>query len=181
MNKFLRKFEINELVIISFTAALGLAVKPVVVPLIHMITGPLMIPGGALAGGFYMLWIVVGAALIDRRGTATLIALVQAIIVMISGTFGTHGFISLLTYALPGIMIDIFLIITRKNIKTPIMFFLCGAIANISGTYLSNLVFFRLPIVPLMFSLSSASISGGIGGLIAYLIFFKIKKIGMEI
>jgi len=181
MNKFLRKFEINELVIISFTAAIGLAIKPVVVPLIHMITGPLMIPGGALAGGFYMLWIVLGAALIDKRGTATLIALVQAIIVMISGTFGTHGFISLLTYAIPGIMIDVFLIITRKNIKIPIMFFICGAIANISGTYLSNLVFFRLPILPLMFSLSSACLSGGIGGLIAYLIFSKIKNIGMEI
>jgi hypothetical protein len=181
MEKFLRKFKLNELLIITFMASIGLAIKPIVVPLIHMITGPLMIPGGALAGGFYMLWIVIGAALVDKKGSATLIALVQAIIVMISGTFGTHGFISLFTYLLPGIMIDVFLIISRRSIKTITTFFICGVIANVSGTYLSNLVFFRLPVVPLLFSLASASLSGGLGGIVAYKIFYKIKSIGMEI
>ena len=146
-----------------------------------MITGPLMIPGGALAGGFYMMWIVLGASLVNKKGAATLIALVQAIIVTISGIFGTHGFISIFTYALPGMMIDLFLVISKKHIDKPIMFFITGIIANISGTYLSNLVFFRLPLVPLILSLACASLSGGVGGLIAYRVFDKVKEMGLEL
>lgn len=53
MNKVLRKFSIYELVLIAVMAALGIAVKPVVVPVAHLIAGPLMIPSGDLAGGIY--------------------------------------------------------------------------------------------------------------------------------
>lgn len=52
--KALRGFSIFQLVIISVVAALGVATKPIIVPLVHIITGPLFIPGGAIAGGFYM-------------------------------------------------------------------------------------------------------------------------------
>jgi len=51
-------------------------------------------------------------------------------------------------------------------------------LANISGTMLSNLVFFRLPVIPLLLSLCAASLSGGLGGLIAYNIVKTLKKQG---
>ncbi|MBN2286595.1 MAG: ECF transporter S component [Tissierellales bacterium] len=176
-NTFLDRFTVYELIIISLTAALGLASKPVIVPITHIITGPLFIPGGSVAGGFYMMWIVLGASLVRKRGAASLIALTQGIIVMITGSFGTHGVISILTYGIPGITLDLIFILLNKRYNQPIDFFLAGVIANLSGTYLSNLVFFRLPLIPLALSLSTGALSGGLGGLLAYMIFKKVKII----
>lgn len=180
MGKFTKKHSILEIIIISLMAALGLATKPLIMPLIHMITGPLFIPGGAVAGGFYMMWLVLSASLIQKRGVATLTALIQALIVMISGSFGSHGIISVLTYSLPGIMIDVVFLILRRKVDTKMDFFLAGIVANISGTYLSNLVFFRLPIIPLAISLLSACLSGGLGGLLAYFIKEQLNKFGLN-
>lgn len=180
MSKFIKEYSILEIIIIAMMASLGLATKPIIVPITHMITGPLFIPGGAVAGGFYMMWIVLSASLINKKGAATLTALTQALIVMISGSFGSHGIISILTYSLPGIMIDLYLIISRRMISNKVDFFISGIIANLSGTYLSNLVFFRLPIIPLAISLLSASLSGGLGGILAYIIRNQLNKFGLE-
>ncbi|WP_461204698.1 ECF transporter S component [Clostridium sp. DL1XJH146] len=179
-NGILKKFNIFEIIVIALMAALGLATKPIIVPLTHMITGPLFIPGGAVAGGFYMLWIVLGAGLIPKRGTATLIALTQAIIVAVTGTFGTHGVLSIVTYTLPGLMIDFIFLLLRRKITTSIDFFLAGVIANLSGTYLSNLVFFKLPLIPLVLSLATGTLSGGLGGIIGYVLAKKIKSMDIE-
>ncbi len=183
MNKkstFLRKFSIYEIVVIALMAALGLATKPIIVPLTHLITSPLFIPGGAVAGGFYMMWIVLGAALVNKRGTATLIAFTQSLIVMVMGAFGSHGVVSIITYSLPGLMVDLLFLMARRKINAPIDFFLAGIIANMSGTYLSNLVFFRLPAIPLILSLASGALSGGLGGVIAYFICRKIADLGFD-
>lgn len=173
MKKLLKGFTVFELVLISIMAALGIASKTIIVPLIHIVTGALFIPGGALAGGFYMMWILLGAAIVKKPGAATLVALVQAIMIIVLGGMGTHGIMSLLTYSLPGITTDLFLIIRRRYDLVD-CFFGC-IIANMTGTFLSNLVFFRLPIIPLVFSLSLAALSGGLGGFIAYTIVKSLR------
>lgn len=174
----MKQFRVYDLILIALMATLGIATKPVIVPLTHMITGPLFIPGGAVAGGFYMFWLVLAAGLVGKRGVPTLTALVQGLIVIVTGSFGSHGIMSLITYTLPGLMIDLVFVMLRRKWTTVYDFFLAGIIANLAGTYLSNLVFFRLPLLPLLMSLSSAIISGGLGGLIAYQIFTRVKKIG---
>ena len=168
LRKFLLRFNLFDLVIMALMASLGIAIKPLVVPLAHIITGPLYIPGGVVAGGFYMMWMVVGSGLVGKRGAATLIALVQALIVISLGIFGTHGMMSIFTYVLPGIAVDLILILIRHRACCPGCCFIAGAVANISGSFLVNLVFFRLPLVPLVLSLSTAALSGGVGGLIAH-------------
>ncbi len=176
MGRFLSRFSMFELIIIAMMAALGIATKPVVVPLAHIITGPLYIPGGAVAGGFYMMWIVLGAGIVKKPGTATLIALVQAIMIIVTGFYGTHGILSIATYTLPGLAVDALLLIIRSKGNNMIDCFLGGIAANISGTFLSNIVFFRLPLIPLILSLSSAALSGGLGGIIAYNIIKGFEK-----
>jgi len=173
----MRIFTINELVIIGLVAALGIATKPIVVPLVHIITGPLFIPGGSLAGGFYMLWIVLGAGMIKKTGSGTMIAVTQALLAVVLGIYGTHGIISLLTYTLPGIAIDIVFLFSRNRQYNLLHFFLAGALANISGAFAVNFVIFQLPLVPLLLSLSIALFSGGLGGIIAYNINFKLNKL----
>jgi len=97
-------------------AALGIAIKPVIVPLAHIVTGPLFIPGGVVAGGFYMMWLVLGFGLTGKRGTATLIGLIQAFVVLGTGFFGSHGVMSLLTYTVPGIMADLGLLLIGHRV-----------------------------------------------------------------
>ena len=177
--KFIRKFSAFQLIVIALMATLGIATKPIIVPLVHIITGPLYIPGGAIAGGFYMMWIVLGVGLINKIGVATVIALIQAIMVVSLGIFGTHGIMSLLTYMIPGLAVDALLILIRYRKPSLANLFLCGVVANISGTFLVNVVFFRLPIVPLILILSSGALSGGIGGIIAYKIIDKLEQQGI--
>jgi polyferredoxin len=46
--------------------------------------------------------------------------------------------------------------------------FLAGMLCNLAGTIMVNLVYFRLPVIPLVLSLSAAALSGGLGGLLAF-------------
>lgn len=158
-------------------AALGIATKPIIVPLTHIITGPLFIPGGAVAGGLYMMWIVLGGCLIRKKGAAFLIGFVQGIIVIVSGAYGTHGVASIITYTLPGLAIDLIWILIRSKGEKLLDCFIAGMVANITGTYLSNWMFFKLPWIPLIISLSSAALSGGLGGIIAYNIMIRIDSL----
>lgn len=176
MRNYLKRFSVFDLVVISLTAALGIGIKPIIVPLVHIITGPLYIPGGAAAGGFYMLWIVLGLGITGKPGTGTLIGLVQGLLVMITGVYGTHGAASIITYTFPGILVDVGARLLGRRLLSPGGFFILGLLANISGTYLSSLIFFRLPLIPLLLSLSTASLSGGLGGLIAYRIILELNK-----
>jgi ABC-type thiamin/hydroxymethylpyrimidine transport system permease subunit len=173
--KDLRGLTIFEWVLMALMASLGIATKPIVVPLAHMVTGPLFIPGGAFAGGFYMFWLVLSGGLIGKRGVPTMTALIQALIIVVTGSFGSHGLISIVTYTLPGLMVDLVFLVIRRKWESPFDFFFAGMVANLTGTYLTNLVFFRLPWLPLVMTLASALLSGGIGGIIAYQIFKRIQ------
>lgn len=176
----LSSFSVFNLTIIAVISALGVATKPIVVPLVHVVTGPLFIPGGAIAGGFYMLWIVIGMGLVKKFGTGTLIGIVQSILVIATGTMGNHGIMSIISYTLPGIAVDlVFLFSKNKNYNVLHYVFGCMA-ANVTGTLISNIMFFRLPYITVIFIISSAALSGAIGGLIANSIIKGLEKININ-
>jgi hypothetical protein len=179
--KMLGRFSIRSLILIAAMASLGLAVKPIVVPLVHLISTPLMIPGGALAGGFYMMWLVMATGLTRQRGSATLTGLVQAILVLITGVPGSHGVLSMLTYTLPGLIIDLFLLLIRRQIDHRFIAFMACLLANLTGTALTNIIFFSLPAVPLALSLLVAAFSGGLGGLLTWEILRALSEFGIEV
>ena len=176
MNRFLSRFSMFDLVVLALMACLGIASKPIIVPLTHIITGPLYIPGGVVAGGFYMMWIVLGAGLVKKTGAGTLVAAVQAIMVMALGIYGTHGLMSLFTYLLPGLAVDLVWLLGGRRGNLAVFCFFAGMAANASGVFLVNVVFFRLPLIPLLLSLSSAALSGGLGGLVAYTVIRQVEK-----
>ena len=126
-----------------------------------------------------MIWIVLGVGLINKIGVATIIASVQAIMIVSLGIFGTHGIMSFLTYIIPGLAVDILLILVRYRNPWLCNFFLCGMMANLSGTFLDIVIFFRLPFVTLILILSSAALSGGVGGIIAYTMINKLGQQGI--
>lgn len=180
-NRFLSRFSIFDLVIIAIISALGIATKPIVVPLVHIITGPLFIPGGAVAGGFYMMWLVLGAGFVKKTGTPTLIGLVQAILVISTGIMGTHGVMSLASYTIPGIVVDIIFLFSKDK-SFNILHYVFGTMAaNVSGTLIANILFFRLPKVTVVLVLASAALSGVIGGIIVWSINQGLEKIEINL
>ena len=176
LQKALRRFTVKELIIIAAIAALGIAVKTIVTPLVQLASAPLFIPGGALAGGLYMMWLAVAAGITGKRGSALLAAIVQAILVTLTGVGGSHGILSLVSYTLPGLAIEGWLLLSRHNICCLPCTFVSCILANLCGTIAVNMVFFRLPLVPLMLSLVAAAFSGGVGGVLAWRLLGALRK-----
>ncbi|MDR0886680.1 MAG: ECF transporter S component [Clostridiales Family XIII bacterium] len=175
----LKKFSAYDLIIIAIMAAIGIAIKPIVASVTHVISAPLMIPGGSLAGGLYMMWLVLAFAITGKYGSATLVGLIQAIIVMLTGVPGSHGLMSLFSYVAPGLAVDILmlllLVLCRRDFDR-LASFLAGIAANVMGTLAVNVIFFRLPPLFLALTILVATLSGGIGGAIAWELYRVIKK-----
>ena len=173
-------FSVFELLLISLTAALGIAVKPVVYPLVRIITGPLMVPTGVLAGGIYMMFLVLACGMTRKRLSGTLTATVQAFIVILTG-IGSHGVMTFVTYILPGVAVDLAMLAfhwRRRNARPgmPACFF-GGMAANVTGSLLVGVALFNIPAVPMLFALSVAALSGGLGGILAYFILKQIARL----
>ena len=180
MRVILNKFSLFDLLLIALIGSLGIAVKPVISPLVRIITGPLMIPGGAVAGGLYMMFIVLAYGLTRRRFAGTLTSTVQAFIVVLTG-IGSHGVISFATYIVPGIAVDLVMLAfyfknSAARPKAPACF-CAGIAANVTGSLIVGAALFDIPLIPLLLMLASAALSGGLGGILAYLILKRIYKL----
>jgi hypothetical protein len=176
----LKKFSTTDLVVITMMAALGIAIKPVITPLVQILTGPLLIPGGTVAGGFYMLWLVLGYGLTGNKpGTALLIGLVQGIIVILQ-PFANHGAFSIISYAAPGLATELVYLFLKGPVS-PAAAFAGGVAANLTGSFLVLLVvmrvnILRLPAVPFLLMFLTAVLAGGLGGVVAYGLLTRLRK-----
>lgn len=175
---FIRGFTAYDLMAVGLISALGIASKGVVGPLAHLVTVPIGVPGGALAGGFYMLWLVLARAFTNKRGSATLAGLTQAIIVLITGSFGSHGALTLITYTLPGIACDAAMFPFEKGKEGGLFWCSLGGLAaNVVGSVASNYAFFRLPALALGLIAVTAAFSGAAGGAVSYYVSRKLAGV----
>lgn len=165
MSSFFQKFTLYELVVMAVMAALDIATKQIVAPIAHIVCGPFAIPSGALAGGFYMMWIVIGYGIVRKPGTALVISIIQALLVIFTGVVGSHGIMSLFTYICPGLAVELVLIITRHRCCCAGCCALAGIAANMTGTACVNIVFFRAPGAYLALVLAMAALFGLAGGI----------------
>lgn len=176
--KMLKRFTAHDLIIIAILAAMGIAIKPLVNPSIKLISAPLMLPGGSLAGGLYMMWLALAVAMVPKTGSATLFGIVQALATFVLGWFGNHGALSLLSYTLPGIIADGISLLPLKRDGLTMMILVCS-MANLCGSLIMSLVIFRMPLLPLAIASATALGSGVLGGIIAWLIYRQIKDLGL--
>ena len=176
-NKSSRRFRLADYVILAMLAAMGIASKTIIVPLAQAITGPRFIPGGVVAGGFFMMFLILGTALTGKLGAALLVSLIQAVLVTITGTFGSHGAASLVTYALPGLAVEGWFFLSKHRGCCRLCCFVGGMVANMAGTFAVNFAIFNLSFTPLMLSIAVAALSGGLGGLVASSVVRNLKKL----
>lgn len=181
VRRLLRHFTLAELLAITLLATLGIASKPVVVAVVRMVTGIVPLPRGAIAGGLYMMWLVMGGLLLRRFGAATLVGLVQALVVALTGMIGGHGPLSLFTYVAPGIAADLALLALRRDRVGVVRALTAGLAANVAGMLLVNVLFYRLGSTPLGVAVGVAAVSGMAGGLLAFLVAGQVRRLAPDL
>ena len=158
-----------EVVIIALFASLGIATKNIVQPMVATITGPLYIPTGAVAGGLYMMWPIIGYGFTRKFGTATIISLIQAFFSLLI-PIGNFGLFSFVIYLAPGLAIDGFFLLSRHDACCVACCMGAAAIANVVGTVSYSALLLSLPGFALVFFGLIAAVSGCLGGFVANLV-----------
>jgi len=191
-----KKFTLYELLLIAGLSAIGLAIKPIINPFIHLISSGLRIPGGSLTGGFLMIWPAFTRIYIDKPGSALIFGLTQGMVVIMLGFFGSHGIFSLVTYTMPCLVIEILALLlgipnffcslpavrreprgkmeTKRKSLLVICTYCVGA--NVTGSLLVALMIMQLPLIMLSITTISAIISGLMGGYCGWLVMEKLAK-----
>ena len=102
----MKNINIKDLILLAFFADIGFVSKRVIAPFANVFTDFLRVPGG-IGTAFSLMFIVIGTYLIQRKGSATVMSLVQCILAMSLGMTGAMGMLSVIGYIMPGIIIDI--------------------------------------------------------------------------
>ena len=162
----LKRMTTLEATFVVFMAACGIALKPIVGPMAKLVGSALFMPSGAIAGAIYMMWPMLALLVVRRFGTAMLVGLIEGIIVLVTGFYGSHGFLSLWIYFMPCFVMDItFLFIRNRQKKW--LHFLPAALGNGTGTAMVGILIMHMPRIPLLISLVPSLLFGGFGGLFA--------------
>jgi len=120
------------------------------------------------------MWLALARGIVGKTGSATLTAFIQGVVALILGLTPIHGLLSGLIFLLPGMSVDlIFLIPGQAKFNRLCRFSLACLSANVIGIVLVALV---RGIVqrPLILLAAIGALSGGLGGLVAFLISEKI-------
>lgn len=171
----LKSFSVKDLIIITAIAALGIAVKPIVGPISKFISTPLGIPGGSLAGGFYMMWLVLAIVIVNKKCTGTVFGVLQAVLVLLIGMAGKQGAFSLISYTVPGLVADLLFALLRKR-GSLLTHIVLSTAANLSGSLATALFFFRLPAIMVAVNIAFATASGILGGYLAFGTYQALSK-----
>jgi hypothetical protein len=162
----LKKISTLDAVFIVLMSACGLALKPIIGPLTKVIGSVLFLSSGAISGMIYFIFPLLALLIVKQFGAAMLTGLTQGIIIMITGIFGSHGILSIVTYVIPCFFIDISFFLIKKFNKEWLIF-LPGAMGNLSGNYIIAILFLHLPTIPLIITLIIAFVLGGVSGYIS--------------
>ncbi|MBR5873893.1 MAG: ECF transporter S component [Oscillospiraceae bacterium] len=168
-------FTLKQLCMMSFLAVFGMFIKPVVAPVFNLLTDFIRIPGGSVSAGFSILFLVLGAAVTEKFGTATLMGIVQAFIALNTGFSSVVGLLVFITYSLPGLAIDTVLCTKLfSKIPTKDRMAIAGGMGVLAGALFTNILYYRLALVPFLLFYIFGILSGALGGRIAWLVIERV-------
>lgn len=170
-----QKVPLSHLTFLAICVALSLVTKRVISPITNLLTDFLRIPGGGAATAFSLLFLVIGTSALRWRWATTAAGFVQSLIAMALGMSAYQGAFAVLTYSLPGLVIDLFRWFYPHRDR--VYFSLSCAAANTAGALLTNLLVFRLEGVVFLLWMLIACTIGLFGGFLGELLFRRIEKI----
>ena len=169
------RFTLKELIVMAMLAVMGMVLKPFLSPLFNVLTDFIRIPGGSAVAGISELFLVAAAALIGKKGTALLTGLLQGLISLTTGISAAAGILVLVTYSLPGLAVDLVMlwsVFDRIPKKSRMM--LAGGAGVLTGAAATNILYFRLPVIPFILFYAVGILSGAAGGWLACMILQRL-------
>lgn len=170
-----QKVPLRYLTFLAICIALSLVTKRVISPVTNLLTDFIRIPGGGAAAAFSLMFLAIGTGQLKWRWATTAAAFVQSLIALALGMSAYQGAFAILTYTLPGLVIDLFRWIFPK--RDWVFFSLSCAAANTAGALLTNLLVFRLEGIAFALWMLIACVIGLLGGFLGELLYRRIEKI----
>ena len=118
---------------------------------------------------------MLGAAVTEKFGTATLMGIIQAFIALNTGFSSVVGLLVFITYSLPGLAIDTVLCTKLfSKIPTKDRMAIAGGMGVLAGALFTNILYYRLALVPFLLFYILGILSGALGGRIAWLVMERV-------
>ena len=145
----MNRYSLRNLLFLTICCDLGLFSKRLIAPAANILTDFMRIPGG-IGTSFSLMFIVVAAELVPIFGCATLMSIIQSMIALSLGMVGSMGILSPIGYIVPGIVIDLIFLLSRKTgLGTDLTLTLANMLGAAAASLTANLIVFHLPGVPL--------------------------------
>lgn len=169
------KVPLSHLAFLAICIALSLVTKRVISPITNLLTDFVRIPGGGAATAFSLMFLAIGTGGLRWHWATTAAAFVQSLIAMLLGISAYQGAFVVLTYTVPGVVIDLLRGVYPRRDNTYFSLS-CGA-ANTAGALLTNLLVFHLEGVAFLLWMLIACVIGLFAGLLGGMLYHRIEKI----
>jgi len=170
-----QKVPLRHLTFLAICIALSLVTKRVISPITNLLTDFIRIPGGGAATAFSLMFLVIATGGLKWRWATTAAAFVQSLIALGLGMSAYQGAFALLTYTLPGLVIDLirWLYPQRDSVYFPLA---CAA-SNTAGALLANVLVFHLKGIAFLLWMLIACVIGMFAGTLGEVLFRRIVRI----
>lgn len=173
----MKRFSLRNLLFLTLCCDLGLFSKRLIAPAANILTDFLRIPGG-IGTSFSLMFLVVAAELVPIFGCATLMSIIQSMIALSLGMVGSMGILSPIGYIVPGVVIDLIFLLSRKTgLGTDITLTIANMLGAASASLAANLIVFQLPGVPLALYIVVALASGAVCGSFAGVLVKRLRPV----
>lgn len=173
----MKNIRVRDLILLALFADIGFVAKRVISPFANVLTDFLRVPGG-IGTAFSLMFLVIGACLIQRKGSATVMGLVQCILAMALGMTGAMGMLSPIGYILPGIVIDLTIALCQRYDASRSLTMTCAnAAGSLMAVLSANFIVFRLHGAVLALYLLIGLFSGSLCGLLSAVILRRIQPL----
>ena len=168
----------SDLLIMVVFCFAGVLCKKLINPVANAITGALHIPGG-ISTAVALMFLVIAASLTKRKWSASAMGMMQAAMALAMGSMGSMGLLRPLAYLIPGIVIDLVMLIPEGMsgglFTSRAKAFFANILSSVSAALFADIVVFHLPTKPLMAYLCVAALSGAVCGFVAGAVVAPIK------
>ena len=173
----MKRLSLRNLLFLTLCCDLGLFSKRLIAPAANILTDFLRIPGG-IGTSFSLMFLVVAAELVPIFGCATLMSVIQSMIALSLGMVGSMGILSPIGYIVPGVVIDLIFLLSRKTgLGTDLTLTIANMLGAASASLAANLIVFHLPGVPLALYIVVALASGAVCGTFAGVLVKRLRPV----
>lgn len=170
-----KKITTTQLAFLAICISLGLICKRLIAPLAGVITDIVRLPGGSITSAFSIMFLLLGVMFVEWKPAATVSGFIQSLIAIGLGLASNQGIFALVTFTVPGIIIDILRMIMRSRNSTFVIS--TSALANTVCALVSNMAVFHFTSGLLVLWLLIAACFGVVAGVIGSVVYKRMCKV----